>query len=292
MHGHDHERQADIAHRHRRQQPLRHARDPAHPAEEHRRRQQHQDDARPFRVHRVGVAQHSGDGVGLYCVERDPEGEDQQHRERHAPEARTQAALDVERRPAAKGSVRHRHLEDLRQRRLDEGGGHAKQRHAPHPEDRARPAEGHRDRHPGDVSGANPRGKSNAEGLERRDAALRPLARRQHQPPEQTEAPDLHQSGHDTEVQACTHEHIDQQMTPEEGTQPIQGRRNRVHGLDRGLRTSAPVQPAGMRSMTDRSPKPKRLGRGGLKAGSGRIAAGQPLADNPSLVRDRRADSA
>ena len=59
-----------------------------------------------------------------------------------------------------------------RQRHLGELGAHPQQSRAPHPEYRARPADGDRARHAGDVAGADGRSQRGADRLKRRHCAV------------------------------------------------------------------------------------------------------------------------
>src|SRR3990167_2689128 len=114
-----------------------------------------------------GVMHRAGHGVGLHGVEAEAEGHQQQDRHDDAQPALTEAVLDVEGRAATVGAVCFAALVQLGQGALEVAGGHADQRHNPHPEDRAGAAEHDRHRDTGDIAGTDATGYGKHQRLER-----------------------------------------------------------------------------------------------------------------------------
>lgn len=119
--------------------------------------------------------------------------------------------LDVKRRAASESPVIRADLENLAQRGLDQRGRHADRGHHPHPEDRARTADGERDRDAGDVSGTHARRKANAKCLKGRDPTVLSMGSpklAKHAP----EIPDLNTPSAHGEINADTDEQVNEDL--------------------------------------------------------------------------------
>ena len=169
VHRHHDDRQSDVDDGHQRRHPfgdLGHALEP--PVEDGRAEGQEDERRRPG-GDAVLLVEGVGDRVGLNHLVGDPEGEDEEDGEGHAPCARPQASLDVEGRAAAERAVGPADLEQLGEHGLDEGAGHSQERDQPHPEDGAGSPQFDGDGNARYVPGAHARGDADGEGLKRGD---------------------------------------------------------------------------------------------------------------------------
>ncbi len=160
--------------------------------------------------------QRGGDRVGLHGVEAEAEGHQQQDREDHRQPALTQAMQDVEGRAATVGAVSLATLVQLRQGAFEIAGGHAEQRHDPHPEHRARAAEHDGHRHPGDIAGTHAAGHGQHQRLERAELARLTLEGLGEDAEHVAEVTKLHEARTDAEVQTEADQHNDQNLAPEQ----------------------------------------------------------------------------
>ena len=113
-------------------------------------------------------------------------------------------------------------LVDLRERRLDEGGGAAEGRDDPHPEHGAGTAERHGRGHTGNVADAHARGRGDHQSAERRNLAF--LVRRlSHDADRFLEQAQRKSARADEEVQADADQKGDEQVRIHEARDRIQG---------------------------------------------------------------------
>ncbi|ABA49817.1 hypothetical protein BURPS1710b_3714 [Burkholderia pseudomallei 1710b] len=220
------DREREIADRHHGHDHLRDVRDPPNPAEDDRRRQRDECEPDGGAAHAERRVERLGDRVRLHRVEHEAEREDQRQREQHAETARAQPDLDVIRGAAAIRAVMMRHLEDLRERRLDERGRHPDERRHPHPEDRARPAHRHRNRDARDVARADAAREPGRERLERRDAARLALAADEAHAEEQRAQ--LNHPEAQREPRARAEQQRNQHVIPENAVDPVDQRTHKA----------------------------------------------------------------
>jgi hypothetical protein len=164
------ERHQQIDHRHEGHDDFGDAGDLLDAAENDHAGQRRQRNANPQLVETKGALERIGDGIGLDGVEDETEGQDQADRENGARPGGTKPLGNIEGRPATIFAIVVLGLVELGQSGLRIGRRHADQRHHPHPEDRAGPAEIERHRHTGEIAGTDARGQRRAKRLERRDA--------------------------------------------------------------------------------------------------------------------------
>ncbi|MNE07986.1 hypothetical protein D3C80_1006280 [compost metagenome] len=162
---------ADVGQGLDRYQQVRNRGDTLDTTDEHQAEQGGQGDAGVLRFEAESVLQRVGHGVGLQAVEGEAVGHQQQDREHHCHPAQLQAVLDVVGRAATVQAVAVAPLVDLGQGALEKAAGHAHQRGYPHPEHRARAAEGHGDADTGDVTGTDTAGQAQHQRLERAQLA-------------------------------------------------------------------------------------------------------------------------
>ena len=208
------------------------------PEDDHRQHAGHQDadaqlggiahrQAHPLPVHcaaqagaTAGVDGAVGDGIGLHAGHQKAGGNDGGHCEGERVPLQAHGLFDVVRRATAITAIGILDLVDLRQRRFHIRGGCAEKAHHPHPEDRARPAEGDGGGHAGGIANANAPGQGHRQGLERRHAGIGFL-------PAHGEADHFHESAHlheagaDGEVHAGAQTHEDQCLAPDDTVDAI-----------------------------------------------------------------------
>ena len=129
---------------------------------------------------------------------------------------------DVEGRAATVGAVSLAALVQLRQGAFEIAGGHADQRHQPHPEHGAGAAEHDRHRHTGDVAGANAAGHGEHQGLERAELARFALKGFGEDAEHVAEVTKLHETRANREVQAETDQGDDEDLAPEQVVKKIE----------------------------------------------------------------------
>ena len=201
-----------VDHRHDRHEPLRDGSDRLDALEDDRRGDDNQCNGGHPRLDVEGALHRGGDGVGLGGLVGEAEDEGDDDGEELGGGLGPQAALDVVGRAAAEGAVGVGDLVELGEGGLDESGGHAHQRHDPHPEHGAGAAHGDGDGHAHDVAGAHAGGQPDGEGLEGGDPALLAVTGGGDGPHHVGEEPQLHESGPHGEVQASQHEQPGEQV--------------------------------------------------------------------------------
>src|SRR5699024_11161002 len=174
VHEHDDETHDDVGHGHQGHDDLGDAGDAGDTTEDDECGQGGDDD-RDDQLEGHGVAVEGpthrvDDGVRLNRVVDEAVGEGQRDGEDDGERLPSQAAGHVERRATVIMAVGVAGLPQLSQGGFHEGGGATDDGDHPHPEDRARPTDGDRQRHAGDVAGTHTGGGGNREGLERRNA--------------------------------------------------------------------------------------------------------------------------
>ncbi|MNQ83551.1 hypothetical protein D3C85_986350 [compost metagenome] len=169
-----------------------------------------------------GVVQRIGHGVGLQRVEAETEGHQQQDREDDRQPALTEAMENVEGRAAAVSAIGLTALVQLRQRTLEEAGGHAQQGHQPHPEHRPRATQGNGHRHAGDVAGSDATGNRQHQGLEGAELALLALKGLGEDAEHAAEVAHLDEARGDREVEAETDQGDDKDLAPEQVVEEIE----------------------------------------------------------------------
>ena len=110
-----------------------------------------------------------GDGVGLYCVAHEAQGEDEKHREdpcQDLAENSLERGADVVNRSAGDHAVVSDLLISLSHQSLGVNGCHAKESCHPHPEDGAWSAKSDGGCRAGDIAGTNLGSDSSCQGLE------------------------------------------------------------------------------------------------------------------------------
>ena len=258
VHQDDHQRHADIAEGHDRDDHVGHLGDPLDPAIDHQAGEDREEDAAPQPADAQAVRGGTGDGVALEGVEAKREGRDQADRidDRQPAELRAEAVDDVEGRPAAIGPVRFRPLVELGERTFEEAGAHAHQRDRPHPEHRARAADADRHRHPGDVAAADPAPDRDQQRLARADMALGAgLVALQHRP-HPPEIADLHQPRDQREGDAQNDKERDQRPSPGEIAYCVEEAFDETHAC------SFPFPACSLRDAGSRNREWHRLGQG------------------------------
>ncbi len=124
-----------------------------------------------------GLGEGARDGVRLHHVADEAERDDHRAGEEYCERLAMEAVRYVIGRASGDVAGVVLRLEELREHRLGEDGGHAEEGGNPHPENRARAAHGNRCRGSRDVAGSDLRGDRGSERLERGHAALScPLA--------------------------------------------------------------------------------------------------------------------
>ncbi|MNM88931.1 hypothetical protein D3C81_1011540 [compost metagenome] len=217
----DADRHQQVGHRHERHRQLGEARDRAQATEDDQCGEDHQSDAAQPGLHTERALHGAGNSIGLYRIEDEAEGQDQEQRKQHSHPARTQPLLHVIGRPATELAIFVTDLEQLRQGRLDEAGGHSHQGDHPHPEHRARPAEGDGHRDPGHIAGADPCRQRSAERLKRGNAGLVGIATALQHAEGMAEMEELDQTETDGEVKTATNQQPDQDLSPDQAIEKV-----------------------------------------------------------------------
>ena len=169
VHGHHAQRQEYVGAGHERHDKLSEANDLAQTAKDDNAGKSRDDHADTQLGRTKGALHGIGNGVGLYGVENQAEGDNQADRENGRGPGRFQAFGNVHRRASPVLALAVANLVQLGQSAFSVTGGHTDEGYHPHPENGTGTAQVQGNRNPGKVTGTHPGGQAGAQGLERRN---------------------------------------------------------------------------------------------------------------------------